>query len=182
MQELVSSYLAFFFNPGTLPGAVLYALLFLVLALLGTRLVRSLAARNAKYFPDRTVINFIAQLLQVVVFLLAIILYAQLVPALRAFGTALLAGVSIISIVVGLAAQSTLGNFISGLSLLIYRPFEVGDLVQLSTPQGVQTATVQSLTLGYTSLRTQDDQELIVPNSVMANTVLIKLHPQNRAD
>ncbi len=181
MPDLVASYLDSFFNPSTLPGAVLYAFLFLVLALLGTRLVGTLAARNAKFFPDRTVINFIAQLLQVAVFLVALILYAQLVPALRAFGTALLAGVSIVSIIVGLAAQSTLGNFIAGLSLLIYRPFQVGDLVQLSTPQGVQTATVQTLTLGYTSLRTQDDQELIVPNSVMANTVLIKLHPPSRA-
>jgi small-conductance mechanosensitive channel len=164
-----------FLDPARLSGAAIYALLFLLLALLGARFVRVVAARNAKYFPDRTGYNFISQLLQVVVFLVAIILYAQLVPGLRSFGTALLTGVSIASVIVGLAAQSTLGNMIAGLSLLLYRPFEAGDQVQLNTPKGMQTGTIESVTLGYTILRSGEDEQIVVPNSVMASAVIIKI-------
>jgi small-conductance mechanosensitive channel len=174
LNSLDSSLLALL-DPGTLTGALIYALVFLVLALLGARVVRIFARRNAKYFPDQTGIHFISQLLQVAVFLVAIILYAQLVPGLRSFGTALLAGVSIASIIVGLAAQSTLGNAIAGLSLLLYRPFEAGDRVQLNTPKGLQTGTIGSVTLGYTILTSDNDEQIVVPNSVMASAIIIKL-------
>jgi small-conductance mechanosensitive channel len=174
LNSLDSSLLALL-DPGGLTGALIYAFIFLVLALLGARFVRIFASRNAKYFPDQTGIHFISQLLQVAVFLMAIILYAQLVPGLRSFGTALLTGVSIASVIVGLAAQSTLGNIIAGLSLLLYRPFEAGDQVQLNTPKGLQTGTVKSVTLGYTILQSGEDEQIVVPNSVMASAVIIKV-------
>jgi small-conductance mechanosensitive channel len=175
MIEFLNSSVLGFLNPDTLSGALIYALLFFSLALLGMRFVRLFVRRNARYFPDPTAINFISQLLQVGVFLVAIILYAQLVPALRSFGTALLTGVSIASVIIGLAAQSTLGNVIAGIALLLYRPFQVGDQVQLNTPKGLETGTIESLTLGYTILHSLDNQEIVVPNSVMASAVIIKL-------
>ena len=171
-------FLADVFNPDTLPGGLVYALLFLALALIGIRLVRVFARRSARHFQDVTALHFVAQLAQVGVFLAALILYAQLVPALRAVGTALLAGVSVASILVGLAAQSTLANLIAGLALLLYHPFGVGDRVQLATPKGVETGTIVALTLGYTLLHNAADQEIIVPNSVMISQVIILLPPE----
>ena len=171
-------FLANVFNPATLPGGLAYALLFLGLALIGVRLVRVFARRGAQHFQDVTALNFVAQLAQVGVFLVALILYAQLVPALRAVGTALLAGVSVASILVGLAAQSTLANLIAGLALLLYHPFRAGDRVQLTTPKGVETGTIVALTLGYTLLRNAANQEIVVPNSVMISQVIILLPPE----
>lgn len=178
MLDSLDSSLLMVLDPGRLTGAIVYAFIFLVLALLSARFVRIFASRNARYFPDQTGIHFISQLLQVAVFLVAIILYAQLVPGLRSFGTALLTGVSIASVILGLAAQSTLGNAIAGLSLLLYRPFEAGDQVQLNTPKGLQTGTIESITLGYTVLRSGDNERILVPNSVMASAVIIKLGPK----
>jgi small-conductance mechanosensitive channel len=178
MINFLDSSLAVFLDPSTLPGAMVYALVFLVLALIAARFVRLFAMRYAKYFPDLTALHFIAQLLQVGVFLAAIILYAQLVPVLRSLGTALLAGVSIVSIIIGLASQSTLGNLIAGIALLLYRPFQAGEQVQLTTPKGLETGTIESLSLGYTIIRSSEGQEIIVPNSVMASAVIIKLTPQ----
>jgi small conductance mechanosensitive channel len=165
-------------NPATLPGGLAYALIFLALALIGVRLVRVFARRSARHFNDVTALNFVAQLAQVGVFLAALILYAQLIPALRAVGTALLAGVSVASILVALAAQNTLANLIAGLALLLYHPFRAGDRVQLTTPNGVQTATIVALTLGYTLLRNAANQEIVVPNSVMVSQVIILLPPE----
>jgi moderate conductance mechanosensitive channel len=175
---LNSSLLLALLNPDTLPGALLYALLFFALALLGARFVRVLTKRTAKRFPDPTAINFVSQLLQLGIFLAGLILYAQLVTALRAFGTALLTGVGIASVIFGLAAQSTLGNLIAGFALLLYRPFQVGDEVQLDTPKGLETGIIESLTLGYTLLRNSEGGEIIVPNNLMASAIIIK--PQRK--
>ena len=76
---------------------------------------------------------------------------------------------------VGVAAQSTLGNLISGISLLLYRPFNVGDHLQLTTPFGLETAEVESLNLGYTVLRTDDNRRIVVPNSLMASQTTVNL-------
>jgi len=180
MPDWLNPVLANALNPGTVAGGFVYALLFLTLALVGSRLIRLFARQSAAHFPDVTALYFIAQLLQVGVFLVALILYAQLVPPLRALGTALLTGVSITSILIGLAAQNTLANLIAGLALVLYRPFQVGDQVQLMTPKGLETGTLVSLTLGYTRLRNTANEQIIVPNSVMASVVIIQLPSAGR--
>lgn len=111
---------------------------------------------------------------QVFVYLVALIVYAHLIPDLRAVGTALLAGAGVVSVVFGLAAQSTLSNVVAGFSLVLYRPIRVGDRVQLSTPKGVATATVQLISLGYTILRDGDGDQIFVPNSIMMSTIVIR--------
>jgi len=70
----------------------------------------------------------------VLFWILAVILYAQLILGLRSLGIALLTEAIVISILFELAAQSTLGNLIARLSLLLYRPFQIGELVQLTVP------------------------------------------------
>lgn len=166
------------FDPGTLAGAVVYAALIFGLAWLVVQLLRRSIDRLIKgqaRLVNRTTLYFIAQLGRVVVFVLAIVLYANLIPALRAIGVALLASVSIASLVIGLAAQNTLGNLIAGISLALYRPFEVGDLVQVNSPGGPEIGHIESLTLGYTVLRTYDNRRVIIPNSVMGVQVTINL-------
>jgi small-conductance mechanosensitive channel len=175
MPNLVSS-IEDFINPATFPGAIVYGVVFLVLAFLAGRVVHLLVRRAMRQATDTTGFGFIDQLLQVIIFIVAAILYAQLVPALRALGTALLASVSVASIVIGLAAQSTLGNLIAGFSLLLYRPFRVGEKVQLMTPRGLVLAKIATLTLGYTMLLDEEGNQIIVPNSVMASSILIRVH------
>lgn len=68
---------------------------------------------------DRTMAIFLTQLVQIGIYLMALIFYAHLIPVLRSVGTALLTGASIVSIVIGLAAQNALGNLIAGISLLL---------------------------------------------------------------
>ncbi|HEY3302486.1 MAG TPA: mechanosensitive ion channel domain-containing protein [Candidatus Binatia bacterium] len=174
-MSLIENFRANLLDPETLPGALFYAVVFFTAALFAARLARIFVKRSARHFSDLTAIRFVGQFLQVIVFLVALILYAQLIPALRAVGTALLAGVSVASLVIGLAAQNTLSNLIAGFSLLLYRPFHIGDRVELNTPKGVQTGTVYSLSLGYTVLVNAEKEEIIVPNSVMVSQVIIRL-------
>ena len=173
MNHLLASIVRDFFVPTTVTGAVFYGVFFLGFAVVTARLIRVVATYSERHLTDVTALRFAVQLLQVCAFVVAFILYTHLIPPLRAFATALLAGVSVVSIVLGLAAQNTLGNLIAGFSLVLYHPFHVGDVVQLNTPKGLTTGTVESLALGYTLLRDAEGEAIIVPNSVMVSSVIV---------
>ena len=168
-----------FFNPATLTGAIFYGLVFFLIAALIARALRLAVAevlqKDERGLIDRTVASFLSQLAQIGIYLIALSFYAHLIPAMRALGTALLAGVSVASVVIGLAAQNTLGNLIAGISLVLYRPFSVGDRIQVNAPSGLETGVVESLTLGYTVLQTFDNRRIVVPNGLIANQVTVNL-------
>lgn len=168
------------FDPSNIVGAGIYFLVFAALAVVATRLIQLLTRRLLKSeaferVGDPTTLVFVSQIAQGAVYLLAFVLYAHIIPALRAMGTALLASASVITVILGFAAQNTLANFIAGVALLIYRPFRLGDHVQITTPNGAQTGTVQSLSLGYTLIESDDQQEIVVPNTVMNSQVIVRI-------
>jgi small conductance mechanosensitive channel len=164
-------------RPDSFVGAGLYLLVFIVLALLLSRGLR-LAVHSAMIRQghiDRTAISFLQQLGTAAIWVIMLILYAHLIPVLRAMGTALLAGASVASVVLGLAAQSTLGNLIAGIAITIYRPFRLGDTLQVTAPTGTEIGSVEQISLGYTTLRTFDGRRVVLPNSVAASQVAINL-------
>lgn len=170
----MNSALADAFNPATVVGALVYGLVFALFALVVSRFVSFVIRKGASHLSDPTATGFVAQFLQVLVVLGALILYAHVVPGLRSLGTALLTGASVSAIVLGLAAQNTLGNLVAGFAILLYHPFRLGDRVEINTPKGVMSGTIASLTLGYTTIVTGSQEDIIVPNSIMASTVMIK--------
>ncbi len=80
----------------------------------------------------------------------------------------MLAGLGIAGFILGFALQDTLSNFAAGLMIMIYRPFDVGDLV---TAGGV-FGTVQDLTLVSTVITTLDNQRIVVPNGKVWGDVI----------
>jgi small conductance mechanosensitive channel len=169
----VMSYL----SPDGVLGAAVYLLLFVAAALLLARVVRA-AVHGAivrQGHIDRTTLSFLQQIATAAIWVIMLILYAHLIPVLRAMGTALLAGASVASVVIGLAAQSTLGNLVAGVAITIYRPFHLGDTLQVTAPTGTETGTVELISLGYTTLRTGDGRRVVLPNSIAASQVCINL-------
>jgi small conductance mechanosensitive channel len=166
-----------FLKPDTLLGALVYLVVSLLMALILARTLRTLvhAAMTRKGHIDRTTINFLQQFGTALIWVIVLILYAHLIPVLRSMGTALLAGASIASVVIGLAAQSTLGNLVAGISITIYRPFQLGDTIQIAAPTGTEIGVVENISLGYTTLRTADGRFIVVPNALAATQVSINL-------
>ena len=164
-------------SPASLAGAFVYLLLFVLAALVLARALRIAVhgAMTRAGHLDRTTVSFLQQVGTAAIWVAMLILYAHLIPELRAMGTALLAGASVASVVIGLAAQSTLGNLIAGVSITIYRPFRLGDKLQVSAPTGTETGNVELISLGYTTLRTFDGRLVVLPNSIAASQVTINL-------
>jgi len=101
--------------------------------------------------------------------------FVMFIGVLVALGTVgielgpLLAGLGFVSVVVGFALQDTLSNFAAGAMILFYRPFDIGDVVDVA--DGVY-GKVDYMTLVSTKIVTFDNQTLIVPNaSVWSNVI-----------
>lgn len=165
-------------RPDTLIGALVYLVIFVLFASILTRVWRAAvhASMTRAGHIDRTTINFLQQALTALIWVATLILYAHLIPVLNSMGTALLAGAGVASVVIGLAAQSTLGNLIAGFSITLYRPFRLGDTVQVAAPTGTEIGVVEGISLGYTTLRSPAGHLIVVPNSVAASQVILNLN------
>ncbi|MEJ2127676.1 MAG: mechanosensitive ion channel family protein [Woeseiaceae bacterium] len=87
----------------------------------------------------------------------------------------LLAGLGIAGFIIGFALQDTLSNFASGVMILFYRPFDVGDYVEA----GGVTGKVSHMSLVNTTFMTLDNQRLIVPNNMIWQTVITNVTAQH---
>jgi small conductance mechanosensitive channel len=176
--EVGEHHILSFMSPGSLIGALAYLVAFVIFAYVLSRLLRTAvhASMTRAGHLDRTTISFLQQILTALIWVIMLILYAHLIPVLRSLGTALLAGASVASVVIGLAAQSTLGNLVAGVSITIYRPFRLGDTLQVAAPTGTEIGVVELISLGYTTLRAPAGHLIVVPNSVAASQVTINLN------
>ena len=170
------------FDPSHALGAVFYGVLIFALASTMVVLIRRTVRRVERGLSNTTVLQFVSTFAQLMTYLVGFVLYAHLVPQLRALGTALLAGAGVASVVAGLAAQDTLGNLIAGFSLVLSKTVREGDSIRLYCPVGDITAQVREISLGFTILVDQDDNEVVVPNSVMMNSAIVRVDLTGRGD
>ncbi len=86
----------------------------------------------------------------------------------------LLAGLGIAGFIIGFALQDTLSNFASGIMILLYRPFDVGDTVDAGGVRG----KVNHMSLVNTTFMTFDNQKLVVPNNLIWSSVITNVTAQ----
>jgi small-conductance mechanosensitive channel len=90
------------------------------------------------------------------------------IPQVRAVATGILASSAVIGIVVGFAAQRTIGNFIAGLLIAFAQPVRFGDRVEIDGLMGV----VEEIGLTYTFIRIEDNDRLVIPNERIASDTI----------
>lgn len=163
------------FDPSNAVGAAFYGVIIFALASLLALAIRRSTRRIERGLSDITVLQFVSVFAQFLAYLAGFVLYAHLVPSLRALGTALLAGASVASVVVGLAAQDTLGNLIAGFSLVLSKAVGIGDSVRLYCPVGILSARVRAISLAFTVLVDADGNEVVVPNSVVMSSAIVRV-------
>ena len=154
------------------------ALLLIVVAMIAARLAsRAVLAATGKAGLEETLRGFLATLVRWLINVVAVVM------SLGIFGvqtTSVAALLGAAGLAVALAFQGTLSNFAAGVMLLIFRPFKVGDFVELGGRKG----TVQGIDMFFTALDTVDNRRLILPNSRVFGAEIdnYSFHDIRRAD
>jgi len=102
--------------------------------------------------------------LSVVLYLISFLLIYKFVVNRNGAGLGIIATSTIVSVVIGLALQDTLGNFFAGLSLHIEQPFHILDAIRIAGDLG----RVEAVTWRTTTMRTNNNTTIVFPNSRVA--------------
>lgn len=157
-------------------NGLLNTAIYAAVVLLFTKIITSLVKKGFEKHPRGNAMPFV-YLRRIITFLLyAVAVFSILsqVKVLQKLGVSLLGATSVVTVIVGLAAQATFGNFISGFIISIYQPFKVGDMVSL--PEKGIAGTVRNITFRHTVICSIENTEYVIPNSVMDSAVI-----ENRA-
>lgn len=115
-------------------------------------------------------LRFIGRVIRFVIYIIAIFSILGGIKPLAGLGSAMLGATSVISVVLGLAAQESFGNFIAGFFLAMYHPFNVGDVIYLKEKD--IAGTVIGITFRHTEIKTNENAKIIIPNSIMNSAIV----------
>jgi small-conductance mechanosensitive channel len=104
------------------------------------------------------------------VFLGAIIFIFYSIPKLKTLSLTLFAGAGILTAIALFASQTAFANIVSGVFIVIFKPFRVNDIVDVGN---LTKGRVEDITLRHTVIRNFENRRLIIPNSVISSEVIV---------
>src|SRR5499427_3391608 len=155
---------------------IVIAAVVLVAVTLVARLVDWWLARKSVSPEVETRYRVLRRAVSVTIIAVGLFSALLVIPQVRAVAGGLLASTAILGVIIGLASQQTLGNFIAGLLIATTQPVRIGDRVSYAGETGV----VEEIGLTYTFIRTVDRRRLVVPNSKLASDPIVNASIRSR--
>ena len=166
------------FVQNRLPGmavTVIFVAVTIIVTLVCVRLVNRILLRlidrqKQVNSGTATILAFCRYLAIAAVYFAGFAVIVSNIPALSAGMNKLMAAGGVLAVVGGLASQEALGSIVSGLMILAFKPFVIGDVVRCvdNNISGV----IEEITLRHTAIRTYENKRVIVPNSVMNSSII----------
>ncbi|MFT5512236.1 MAG: small conductance mechanosensitive channel [Bacteroidia bacterium] len=147
----------------------------IVITMIVTRVVRwsmnrSFLAASKKLKVDATRYRFFKHAATMMIWLVSFGVIISFIPALKAFAITLFAGAGILMALIGFAAQEAFSNIVSGVFIVMFRPFRVGDMIKVGS---LQYGVVEDITLRHTVINSFENKRIIIPNSVISTDVIV---------
>lgn len=118
---------------------------------------------------DATGFKFLKHLIITVIYILGFAFALIQIPEFKIIGHSVLAGAGMISLVAGLASQQALSNIVSGIFLVIFKPFRINDKITINNFVG----TVEDINLRQVVLKDAENNRIIIPNAVISNQIIV---------
>lgn len=164
---------------GTDAGKAALTIMFIALTVLLTILLVRVAnfffKRTVKRLLDAgnstaTVVSFFRYIVVALVYFGGFSTVVSQIPALKAGLTSILTAGGIVAVVLGFASQEAMGSIVSGLMILAFKPFVIGDVVRYVDND--ISGVIEEITLRHTTIRTWEHKRVIVPNSKMNSSII----------
>jgi small-conductance mechanosensitive channel len=140
----------------------------LIATIVAARLIDRRIARRDLPPEAMTRYRILRRTVTIAIFFVGVLSALLVIPQVRAVAGGLLASSAVVGIVVGFAAQRTLGNFVAGVLIAFTQPVRLGDEVTIGDTEGV----IEEIGLTYTFVRTEDDDRLVIPNEKLASDTI----------
>lgn len=118
---------------------------------------------------DPTNYKFLRHVILAVIYLVGIGLAVASIPSLRTVASSLLAGAGILAVSVGFASQHALSNVVSGMFIVLFKPFRINDRLAIRTFNGI----VEDITLRHTVIRDFENKRIVIPNAVISDEIIV---------
>lgn len=151
-------------------SVIILIIAFIISKVLRYSLSKFVKAASAKLNVDPTKYNFIKNAVSFIVFTIAIIVIFYRIPELKDYGVTIFAGAGVFAAIIGFASQSAFSNIVTGIFLVIFKPFRVGDHISIGTNL---TGEVEDITLRHTVIKNYENRRIVIPNSVISNETII---------
>lgn len=120
--------------------------------------------------PDATGIKFLRNTITFIVWVAALTAMVFTIPQLRSIAVTLFAGAGLLVAIIGFAAQAALGNIISGVFIVMFKPFRVGDIINVGSEY---RGKVTDITLRHTVIKDFQNRRIIMPNSIISSQTVV---------
>jgi small-conductance mechanosensitive channel len=121
---------------------------------------------------DPTTYSFVKNAFTFLMVVITLITVIYMIPAFKQIAMTLFAGAGILAAIVGFASQAAFSNIINGIFLVIFKPFRIGDLIEIGK-QSEYVGRVEDITLRHTVIKNFENKRIIVPNTVISNEIIV---------
>ncbi len=119
---------------------------------------------------SKTALLFMRSTVKMVLGILALIYIIYTIPVLRQKALIILSSAGVFAAIIGFAAQSAIANLVSGVFIVIFKPFRAGDYIKLDHER---LGIVEDITLRHTIINNFENKRLIIPNSIISKESIL---------
>jgi small-conductance mechanosensitive channel len=116
----------------------------------------------------KTRLRFVRRLILATIFVVVAMIALSQFTDLKRLATGVLASTAVIGLIVGFAAQHTIGNLVAGVQIAISQPFRIGDRITFEEKDG----RVTDITLSYTYIDPGDGSHFVIPNQLLVEGIV----------
>lgn len=125
---------------------------------------------SEQLFTDPTNFIFLKNSVSFVCYSIALFWIFSKIPYFMNLGTALFASAGVLAAIIGFASQKAFSNIIGGIFILIFKPFRVGDNIEVVNGQ---KGVVEEITLRHTVIKDYEFRRIIIPNTILSDDTII---------
>lgn len=154
-------------------GKILWSVAILILLIVISNIFcRIISNMMKKTKMSESLRKFLVRMIKFLMIFISVMLFADLIGIPI---TSIIALLSLFGLAISLSLQKLLGNIMSGVSILMLKPFDIGDFIETDT-----SGTVSAIGLFYTELKTIDNKTVFIPNEHIVGSKLINYTRQDK--
>lgn len=156
--------------PEILFSLIVLAIAFVLIRAIRWGMSRYINRRSVLMKMDPTNFRFLKHSVSAIIFGVAIVVIVYNLPGGKGLAVSMFAGAGVFAAIIGFASQAAFSNIVSGIFIVVFKPFRVEDWIELGAGQ---KGIVEDITLRHTVIRDFQNQRIIIPNSsISADTIV----------